>query len=148
MRAKPVVISLFFFCLTIGVAISRTNDTERTIERTVWEQSQWCEKGDDNEKYVVTRYYDNGDIEMKWVWRACDEECWEETPWGSTTTLPTLEFPVTVDNGGNMTLHQVPLGDGGMFTEGSGPTCRGFVSNPMSTTIFIPASMANDLSFQ
>lgn len=114
--------------------------TAKTVKEERWQQTKYCTEGDEKDWIILTREYTDGSTATKYMWRDCDETCWEETPWsdGSGLVAGVPSYPASVDGSGNWTLQSVPVGSGGTFTTGSGETCRGFVPDPVSTVILIP----------
>lgn len=134
------LIALFVFVLcTVGAEA-------RTLVGTSWQQMNHCiddgfdltDDGQDAEVIRLERRYDDGTTEYKFMSRLCGQDCWEEGPWLPGSYSSAGNLPVQANPDGSWYLLN-PVYYTGSFTSGDGPTCRGFVSDPYSTKIYVPA---------
>ena len=132
-----VILSVMMACCAIAMA--------KTVTETRWQQTKFCAHGFDEDRIVVTRYYSDGTYAVKFMTRDCSSSCWVETAWSDEGSTPSITGkPATVDLYGNWTLHNVSVGHGGDFTVGTGASCRGFTSDPLATTIYIPYEIVGE----
>ena len=141
----PVLFFVLFIVLSISVEA-------KTVVSTDWKELEYCvndglrlsNTGSDRTRIRITRVYDDGSREVKFMWKLCADECecWHETEWGEVQGPQDSGLPASVDSGGNWLLLGAALGRGGSFVSGTGGVWN-FIIDPFSTVIFVPASMAS-----
>lgn len=146
-----MVLKIALFFSFVFVVLSSTA-FGKTIVETDWKEISYCvddglglaNDGGSRARIRMTRKFDDGTYQVKFLWRDCGDECecWKTEGWADIGSYPTDGLPASVDGGGNWTLQNVPLGKGGSFVA-SGAGIWDLVLSPFSTVLFVPAGMAS-----
>ena len=78
MRTKTFLATTLLALLAVQFVTAKTT---KTVKKEYWQQTQYCDNGDDKDWIVITRQYTDGSTATKYMWRDCGETCWKTTSW-------------------------------------------------------------------